>query len=140
MSTRLFALIFGAVYGLVGLLGFVPGITTPPAGSHDLVLDVAHGNILGLFPTNILHNLVHLLVGVWGIAAYRDFGMARTFAKANAILFAILTVAGLIPGLDTLFGLVPLHGNDVWLHALSAGASAYFGVMPAPRTLRETSA
>jgi hypothetical protein len=36
-------------------------------------------------------------------------------------------VAGLVPGLNTMFGLVPLFGNDIWLHALLAGIAAYFG-------------
>jgi hypothetical protein len=42
-------------------------------------------------------------------------------------VYAIFAVMGLIPGLDTVFGLVPLHGNDVWLHALLAAGAAYFG-------------
>ena len=135
MSVRMFALIFGAVYGLVGLLGFVPGITTPPTDPGTLAVEAGHGHILGLFPTNIVHNLVHVAVGVWGLASYRDFGMARLFSRANAVLFGLLTVLGLIPGLNTLFGLVPLYGHDVWLHALSAGLSAYFGfVAPARET------
>ena len=133
MPVRMFALIFGAVYGLIGLLGFVPGITTPPTETGNLAIEAGHGHILGLFPTNIVHNVVHVAVGLWGIAAYRDFGMARMFARANAVLFGVLTVAGLIPGLDTMFGLVPLYGHDVWLHALSAGLSAYFGFVAAPR-------
>jgi hypothetical protein len=59
--------------------------------------------------------------------------MARIFEKANAVLFALLPVAGLTPGLNAMFGLVPLHGHHVWLHALSAGLSAYFGFMPVPQ-------
>ena len=39
----------------------------------------------------------------------------------------MLSIAGLLPGLDTLFGLTPLFGNDVWLHALLALIAAYFG-------------
>ena len=34
---------------------------------------------------------------------------------------------GLIPGLNTTFGLIPIFGNDVWLHALTALIAAYFG-------------
>jgi hypothetical protein len=44
-----------------------------------------------------------------------------------AVIFGVLTVMGLIPGLNTVFGLIPLFGHDIWLHALTAIAAAYFG-------------
>ena len=50
----------------------------------------------------------------------------------------LLTVMGLIPGLNTTFGLIPIHGNDVWLHALIAIAAAYFGFAPVRATDRDT--
>ncbi len=46
-----------------------------------------------------------------------------------AIIYAVLVVAGLIPGLNTMFGLVPLFGNDIWLHVILAVPAAYFGWM-----------
>src|SRR5690606_3619495 len=70
------------------------------------------------FPVNILHTLVHLVFGIWGVLAYRDWGKARTYAKAVAVIYAVFAIMGLVPGLETTFGLVPLHGNDVWLHLL----------------------
>jgi hypothetical protein len=88
-----------------------------------------YGNALGLFPVNTLHNIVHLLFGVWGLLAYRSFGGARTYARAVAIVYALFIVMGLIDGLNTTFGLVPLYGNDVWLHILLALPAAYFGFM-----------
>jgi hypothetical protein len=42
-------------------------------------------------------------------------------------LYGLLAILGLIPGTNTLFGLVPIYGHDVWLHALSALIAAYFG-------------
>jgi hypothetical protein len=59
--------------------------------------------------------------------AYRRAGAAITYARSVAIIYALFTVMGLIPNLNTVFGLVPLHGNDVWLHALLAAVAAYFG-------------
>ena len=82
---------------------------------------------LGLFPINALHNLVHIVWGILGIVAYRGLSGARMFAKATAIVYGLLTIMGLIPGLSTVFGLMPLYGHDVWLHALIALAAAYFG-------------
>jgi hypothetical protein len=63
---------------------------------------------------------------------------ARGYAKGLAIIYGILAVMGLIPGLNTLFGLVPLHGHDVWLHAVTAIIAAYFGWFAAARTETET--
>jgi Domain of unknown function (DUF4383) len=67
----------------------------------------------------------------WGLAAYRSFAAARIYARAVAVVYGILTVMGLIPVLDTTFGLIPLYGHDVWLHALLAIVAAYFGWAPA---------
>jgi hypothetical protein len=76
---------------------------------------------------NLLHNIVHILFGAWGLAAFRSSGAARIYGRGVAISYAVLTVAGFIPGLETMFGLVPLFQNDIWLHALVALVAAYFG-------------
>ena len=128
MTTRHFALVLGAVYTLVGLLGFLPAtLASPPADAPPLRVDQGYGYLLGLFPVNLLHTLVHLGVGIWGLVASRRWTASRTFAASIAVIFGVLTVLGLIPGLDTVFGLVPLHGHDIWLHALTAAVAAYFG-------------
>ena len=88
-----------------------------------------HGDLLGLFPVNILHNVVHLLFGVWGLLAYKSLGASKSYAKGVAIIYALLTVMGLVPALNTTFGLIPIYGNDVWLHAALALVAAYFGFM-----------
>ena len=132
MTTRYFALVLGIVYVLIGILGFLPfALQTPPAGAPDLAVDSLYGYLIGLFPVNILHTIVHLAIGLWGILAYRGFDSSRTYARSIAVIFGLLTVMGLIPGLNTTFGLIPLFSHDVWLHALTAVAGAYFGfVMP----------
>ena len=128
MTARSFALAAGIAYLLVGVLGFLPGITQPPpAGSPDLAVDAGYGYLLGLFPINVLHNVVHLAVGAAGLAAYRSLRGGRTFARGLAIFYGALAVLGLIPGLNTTLGLIPIFGHDVWLHALTALAGAYFG-------------
>jgi hypothetical protein len=128
MATRYFALIFGIIYGLVGVMGFIPGLLTPPgAGDPALALDAMHGHLLGIFPVNILHSIVHLLTGLAGILAARTFVGARAYCRVVAIVYALLVVMGLIAGLNTTFGLIPLYGNDVWLHVLVAGSNAIFG-------------
>ncbi len=130
MSVRYFALIVGIVYLLVGLVGFVPAfVQAPLAGDPAIAIDTLYGRLLGLFPINVLHNIVHLAIGVWGILAYRSFTGARSFARALAILYGLLAIMGLIPVLNTTFGLIPIFSHDIWLHALTALAAAYFGFM-----------
>jgi hypothetical protein len=125
--TRTFALLFGIVFLAVGVLGFVPGLVHTPGGSHHVTMTQNYGDLLGLFPVNMLHNVVHILFGIWGLLAYRSLGGATTYFRSVAVIYAVLTILGLIPAFDTTFGLVPIYGNDVWLHALLAIVGAYFG-------------
>jgi glycine/D-amino acid oxidase-like deaminating enzyme/nitrite reductase/ring-hydroxylating ferredoxin subunit len=123
------ALIFGIAYALAGLLGFLPGLVQPPDPTPALGVETGYGKLLGLFPINILHNLVHLAIGAWGIVASRTVLASLQFSRGVAIFYGLLTVLGLIPATNTLFGLVPIYGHDVWLHAASAVVLAYFGFM-----------
>jgi hypothetical protein len=128
MMTRNFAIIMGIVYVAVGLLGFFPGVVSAPSpGAPDVAVHFGYGYLVGLFPINILHNFVHLGVGVWGISAYRTLAGSQSFARGLAIFYGVLAIMGLIPGLNTMFGLIPIFGHDIWLHAVSAGLAAYFG-------------
>lgn len=128
MSTQNFARLFGIVFLIIGAAGFVPGLTTEH--SHpDVTLDAGLGLELGLFPVNYAHNAVHLLFGVWGLLAARSTGAAINYGKVVAVAYGLLAILGLIPAakLWTTFGLVPLYGHDVWLHALLAAVAAYYG-------------
>jgi hypothetical protein len=126
MSIRTFALLFGLVFLAVGVAGFVPGLVQPLHPDHPPV-QYGGGQLFGLFPVNLLHNAVHILFGLWGLLASRSLGGSVTYARGVAIIYALLTIAGFVPSLYTLFGLVPLYGNDVWLHAVLALVAAYFG-------------
>jgi hypothetical protein len=80
---------------------------------------------------------VHLAVGVWGILSYPSYVRSRNYARGLAIFYGVLAIMGLLPVLNTMFGLVPIFGNNVWLHALTAAIAAYFGFKtPDPATLR----
>jgi len=130
MSTRTFALVFGIAFLGIGVAGFIPGVTTAPHPGHpDLAIDAGYGQVLGLFPVNVLHNIVHILFGIWGLLSYKSLGAAKGYARGVAIIYGVLTIAGFVPGLNTMFGLVPLFGNDIWLHAVLAIIAAYFGWM-----------
>jgi len=137
MNVRRFAMIFGFIYLLVGIAGFIPQLLQqPPGDAPQVAVDSLHGYLLGLFPVNVLHTIVHLLIGVWGLVAAKSFGASVMYGRSLAVIYGILAVMGLIPGLNTVFGLIPIHGHDVWLHAGTALIAAYFGFASKPETQR----
>ena len=70
MGVRYFALISGIVYVLIGLFGFIPGmVATPGTGGPEVTVGAGYGYLLSTFPVNILHNFVHIAVGIWGIVS-----------------------------------------------------------------------
>lgn len=128
MRTTTFALILGIAYLAAGLLGLVPAaLQPPPPGAPATSFGVLYGYLVGLFPVNVLHTAVHLVVGLWGVSAWSGALSALGYARSLAVIYGVLAVMGLVPGLNTLFGLVPLHGHDIWLHAGTAAIAAYFG-------------
>ena len=133
-----FALIIGIAFLAAGVLGFVPALLTPPPPGHELAVQGFHGYLLGLFPVNWLHNVVHLAIGAWGIAGSRSYGGSVSYSRGIAVIYGILAVMGLFPVLNTTFGLIPIHGNDIWLHAGTAAIAAYFGWVVAGRGRRVT--
>ncbi|MBG6216008.1 hypothetical protein IWX75_000445 [Arthrobacter sp. CAN_A6] len=109
------ALAVGAVFLLVGVLGFIPGITAPYeelgfAGHESGAL------LLGLFQVSILHNLVHLLFGIAGIAMARTISGARSYLLYGGIIYLVLWIYGLLIDMDSAANFVPLNGADNWLH------------------------
>ncbi|MEO7178862.1 MAG: DUF4383 domain-containing protein [Allosphingosinicella sp.] len=127
MNTRTFALIFGIAFLIIGASGFIPGLLQPGVPDPHLTMTSGYGNALGLFPVNILHNIVHILFGVWGVVAYKSYGGSRSYFRVVTVVYALLMVLGLVEPTRTTFGFIPIYGNDVWLHALLALVAAYFG-------------
>jgi len=129
MDTRRFAMILGVVFVLVGVLAFIPGLNRPdPVGAPELsVTGPGHGYLLGLFHVNVLHNLVHIAFGILGIIMARNAANAVLYCRIVAVAYGLLTIMGLVPGLNTTFGLIPIHGANVLLHAFIAIAATYYG-------------
>ena len=135
MNIATMAMVFGVVFVLVGISGFFA--SPAPPGAPPLIVEHGHGMALGMFPINTLHNVVHLLFGVLGIAAARGALMsARGYFQLVAVAYALLVVLGLLPATQTTFGLIPIWGNDVWLHGLIALGAAYFGFVYRGAALR----
>jgi hypothetical protein len=105
------------VFLLVGILGFIPGLTT----SYDQMAVAgpdSHAKLLGLFEVSVLHNLVHLLFGVAGIALARSRDTARWFLIGGGVIYLVLWVYGLVVGAESAANFVPVNSADNWLHLL----------------------
>ena len=112
---QLAALAVGAVFLLVGILGFIPGITTN-YGDMTFAGHDSEAKLLGLFQVNILHNIVHLLFGVVGLAAARAWEASRLFLIGGGAFYLVLWLYGLVIDLDTMANFVSLNTADNWLH------------------------
>ncbi len=107
----------GAVFLLVGVLGFVPGITT----GYDSLAGAGHhseAELFGIFQVSILHNVVHLLFGVAGLALARTASNARNFLVGGGVVYLVLWLYGLLIDKDSAANFVPVNAADDWLHFL----------------------
>lgn len=124
MSLRTAALVFAIGFAVVGFLGFIA--SPPPADAPALIAEHGHGMALGIFPVNTLHNIVHLVFAMLGLAAWAS-GHSRGYFQVLAVSYALLAVLGLNVATNTVFGFVPIWGADVYLHGLVAIGAFYFG-------------
>jgi hypothetical protein len=115
MTTQRIAMLFGLVFLVVGVLGFVQTGTSQETSM-----------LFGLFPVNFAHNCVHTLFGVWGLAAARSAGGATSYCKIGGAIYLLLGVLGFV--VENPLGLVPIGGHDRWLH-LALGAVLTFAGM-----------
>jgi hypothetical protein len=128
MTDRNIVRLLGVMFLAVGALGFLPIFVQPaPTATPELISTPGYGYLLGLFPVNMWHNLVHIAFGIWGILASQTVAGGSRYGRNIAVIYGALAVMGLIPGLNTMFGLVPLFGHDVWFHAGIAATAAYIG-------------
>lgn len=132
------ALVVGAVFVLVGILGFVPGITS----SYSDMTFAGHNSdakLLGVFEVSILHNIVHLLFGVAGIVAARAATTARTYLVVGGAIYLVLWLYGLVIGHDSSANFVPVNTADNWLHFVLGVGMIALGLV-IPRSTRERTA
>ena len=105
------AMLVGAVFLAVGILGFIPGITTD-YGDLAFAGDGSDAKLLGIFEVSILHNIVHLLFGIAGLALARTIDGARTYLIGGGVIYLALWLLGLVGGADW----IPSNTADNWLH------------------------
>ena len=113
------AILFGIVFLAVGILGFVPGITTDVNGMPML---------LGIFHVNPAHDFVHIASGVvFLLCGMAGPGPSRTFFKIFGVVYALVAVMGFVVGNGMIFGLISNNTADTWLHVVLAVVMLYLG-------------
>jgi len=126
------ALAVGATFLLVGVLGFIPGITT----DYDQMTFAGHesgAKLLGIFEVSILHNLVHLLFGIAGIAMARTISNARLYLIGGGAIYLVLWLYGLVIDHDSAANFVPVNNADNWLHLFLGLAMIALGLITTRR-------
>jgi hypothetical protein len=109
------AFLFGVVFLLVGILGFIPGITEDAPGSF--AGEDSDGSLLGIFQVSVLHNLAHAAFGI-GILAARKHATALTYLLVGGVAYAGLFLLGILGAMDWL----PADDSDDWLHLVLGAA------------------
>lgn len=112
---QLAALAVGAVFLLVGVLGFIPGVTTD-YGSLEWAGHHSQAQLFGIFTVSVLHNVVHLIFGVAGLLAAAGAAQSRMYLIGGGLIYLVLWVYGLVIDLDSDANFVPVNTADNWLH------------------------
>ncbi|MBO4209167.1 DUF4383 domain-containing protein [Micromonospora echinofusca] len=126
------AAIVAATFVLVGLLGFVPGVTT---GYGDLSF-AGHGSgakLLGVFQVSVLHNVVHLLFGLAGLVLSRSVVGSRIYLAGGGAVYLALWLYGLVIDHASAANFIPVNGADNWLHLGLGLGMLILGLLLSPR-------
>ena len=134
-TIRTVAMLVAATFVLVGILGFIPGVTTDydtlQFASHD-----SQAKLFGVFQVSILHNIVHLLFGVVGFALARRAETARAFLIGGGAIYLVLWLYGLVIDHGSGANFVPVNTADNWLHFVLGVGMIALGLMFGPRKRR----
>lgn len=120
------ALAFGIVYTAVGVFGFLPFL----GGSYTQTPD----NLLGFVPINLLHNLVHLVIGIAGIAAASSLSRSRVYTQTVGIVLILIGLLGVV--VSNPLNQLPIGGFDIAIHLLTGAVLAYSGFTTTATALR----
>jgi len=111
MNTSTLVKVFATVFLLIGVLGFVPGITTD-------------GHLLGIFQVDMMHNIIHLLTGILGFVFAKS--APKMFLKVFGVVYLLVTIMGFLEG-NTVLGLMGVNLADNVLHLLASVVALVFG-------------
>ena len=130
------AMVVGLLFLVVGILGFIPGITT----NYDDLKFAGHSSdaqLLGIFDTSVLHNIVHLVLGIAGLALARTYEGARNYLIGGGVIYLAVFLYGVIWGADEgKANWIPVNWADNVLHVVLGGAMVVLGVSLAKEVVR----
>lgn len=113
-------LIFGWVFLLIGIMGFIPALRM---GGGE-----GYGYLLGLFAVDSLHNWVHILTGAAALAVgYRSEAASRLYFKIFGIVYTLVALLGFVYGNSPLLGIMAHNMIDAVFHLLIAATALYLG-------------
>jgi hypothetical protein len=132
MHPKRFALVMGIIFLVMGALAFVPTLNTiPPGGLPALRIEESYALFLDAFAMNFVNKVFLIVLGIAGIMAFSarftNLPKSISFSRWTFFLMALLSVLGMIPETNTLFGYMPLYGNQVWMNGIFALLGLYFG-------------
>ncbi len=146
-NARLVTLLIGITFLGLGIAGFIPSLVTLPAnavssgaplGAEDIPLTAGtdyldgfvrgFGYLFGLFPTNTLHNILHVVLGAIGLYSATGSNGTYNYNRFCAGFLPLIALLGLLPATNSLFGALPIYGNNIWVSAI-AGALAVFATV-----------
>ena len=115
------ALVFGVIFVVVGILGFVPGVTAFEPNTE-------HGRLFGAFAVDTMHNAVHILTGVAAIAVgLISESTSRAYFKVFGVVYGLVALAGFYYGKAALLGVMANNLPDAALHTVIATVALFLG-------------
>jgi hypothetical protein len=129
------SMLFGIVFLLVALLGFIPGITQ----EYDRLttFDDVGAELLGIFGVNILENIVHLLYGIAGLAAAASYAASKNYFLWGGVLYLVIWIYGLVIDLDSSANFIGVNNAANWLHFVLGVTLIAVGFLVGRRGLEE---
>jgi hypothetical protein len=129
------AMLFGIIFLAVGVLGFIPGITTNYDGLTTF--DDVGAKLLGIFGINILENVVHLLFGVAGLAAASSWAASKNYFVGGGVIYLVVWLYGLIIDLSSSANIIGVNAAANWLHFVLGVALIGVGFLLSRRVLAD---
>ena len=133
------AMLFGIIFLLVGILGFIPGITSNFDDLGFAGRD-SEAELLGIFQVSVLHNIVHALFGVAGLLAASSWAASKNYFVWGGVLYLILWLYGLLIDNDSSANFIPINEPDNWLHFVLGVAMLATGYLVSRRVVADRTA
>jgi hypothetical protein len=138
-TLQLAATVVAAVFVVVGIAGFIPGITTHysdmTGAGHDSM-----AKLLGIFNVSVLHNIVHLAFGLVGLALARTASGAKAFLVGGGVVYLVLWIYGLLIDKTSTANFIPVNTADNWLHFVLGVGMIALGVVLGRRVVADATA